>query len=638
MQTVLSEAEYDRAWHALVDPMPPDQQSYFLYHKRRYYELFNSLAYYTRDLATPSVLEIGVSGFTRLYKQLLPHIELVTVDRPVEMHGARPVFARSEYGAARHYNLDLNRQPLDPHWGMPPLGQFDCVVFCEILEHLTIDPAQIIHELVGLLRSAGRLYLTTPNFFSIHHLLQIKRREHPQAAFARRGEDRDAITHFREYSMAELLAATEAAGGKVVHAEYSDCWEDETTRQAIEATPTLRSNLLIVACRADAPETPDASVESVRADLGDLTEAELTQLGLGPPEVDVSDLTEGTMLKHLLRKTIVAPLWSLATHVPGGVKAWEGGLQLIGRPVPQPDPAPPAPVVVTPPPPVAPAVSSRPTLTEVAATTEVPQPTQPSRWCKVCNLPDWDDPEFNEFLDALHLPFGRQEIHRKHWEFVQALRGLKAFGYLRPDAIALGVGAGREFPVYYLTNHIRKVIASDIYGHGTFQSSDAMAEMLVTPEKHAPFPYRESHLVTQYMDGLDLKYPDNSFDFVFSFSSIEHFGGHSAATRAMQEIARVLKPDGMVAIATEVVLNGVPHAEFFLPDELYTYLVYPTGLHLVEPIDFTIAPALLAKPIDLDSDHRGIYPHIVIRQGTVVFTSVLLLLVKPSPDSHAAPL
>ena len=49
--------------------------------------------------------------------------------------------------------------------------------------------------------------------------------------------------------------------------------------------------------------------------------------------------------------------------------------------------------------------------------------------------------------------------------------------------------------------------------------------MLTDPASHAPFPYREDRLEVVYADARELPFPDESFDVVFSLSSIEHFGG-----------------------------------------------------------------------------------------------------------------
>ena len=282
MYHALSEADYEREWGRLVAALPPEHHAYFTYHKRRFYELFDSLAQHTAGLTAPLVLEVGVSGFTRLYRRLLPGIRLVTLDRPVAMYGESAAYTVGECGAERHYNLDLNRQPLDPTWGEPPLGQFDYVVFCEVLEHLLVSPVQVIEELLSLLRPDGLLYLTTPNFFSIHRWRQMLQRDHPQSPLPRRGQDHAASTHFRESSMAELVSAVEQAGGKLVHAAYSDCWEDEATRRQVADTPALWANLVLLVSRGDSAQPPDATVEAVRATFGPLSNAERRVLGLQP--------------------------------------------------------------------------------------------------------------------------------------------------------------------------------------------------------------------------------------------------------------------------------------------------------------------------------------------------------------------
>jgi ubiquinone/menaquinone biosynthesis C-methylase UbiE len=93
-------------------------------------------------------------------------------------------------------------------------------------------------------------------------------------------------------------------------------------------------------------------------------------------------------------------------------------------------------------------------------------------------------------------------------------------------------------------------------------------------------------------------------------------------------MARVLKPGGTMAITTEVILNDVPHPEFFVPEELYSALVRPSGLQLLEEIDFAISPTLVDNPIDLGTDTSNAFPHIVCKAGSVIFTSVIMFLQK----------
>ena len=63
------------------------------------------------------------------------------------------------------------------------------------------------------------------------------------------------------------------------------------------------------------------------------------------------------------------------------------------------------------------------------------------------------------------------------------------------------------------------------------------------------------------MNATQLLMPDDSVDFVYSVSSIEHFGGLRVALAHVREAARVLKPGGVLAFSTEFVLqSGRPRA------------------------------------------------------------------------------
>jgi SAM-dependent methyltransferase len=229
--------------------------------------------------SAPIVLEVGVSGFSRLYKKLFPHIRFVMVDRPVAAGGAGGSYGFDECSAERFYNIDLNTHPLDPTWGNPPLGTFDYVIFAEVLEHLTVSPVQLFQELLDLLKPNGYLYLTTPNFFSLYHLQQFMQGENPQCIFPRRGENKHAGHHFREYGMTELVHFMEDIGGKIVKTEYSDCWEDEHSRQVIADHPEWRRELVIVARRADATAHTDSSPKPSESSMVPLPTVDFQLLG-----------------------------------------------------------------------------------------------------------------------------------------------------------------------------------------------------------------------------------------------------------------------------------------------------------------------------------------------------------------------
>ncbi len=266
---------------------------------------------------------------------------------------------------------------------------------------------------------------------------------------------------------------------------------------------------------------------------------------------------------------------------------------------------------------------------------------------KLCEIEDYSHPNVYNAIREMepeyvaYVPsYPTNREHRKGWEYGQLLRGARELGVLRPDAMALGVAAGHEKPIFWLTNHVRWVFATDIYGSGDFAIREATSNMLVNPDQFGGTQFNRRRLVVQYMNALDLRYEDNTFDFVFSLSSIEHFGGVDGARQSLAEIGRVLKPGGIACIATECVVNGEPDLDqpglyLFSPATLNTLFASVPPLQLVEPIDFRISDATMATTFDLStaveeaSRGHSRFPHIVLRHEGRIFTSVSVFLRKP---------
>ncbi len=254
----------------------------------------------------------------------------------------------------------------------------------------------------------------------------------------------------------------------------------------------------------------------------------------------------------------------------------------------------------------------------------------PRRVNKLCGEEDWHGEDWLRLFDDLGESHIRVDKHRKAWEWVQGIYALQHLDQLREDATAIGVGAGVESVLYYLANRIKMVTATDIYGEGDFVGYEAPADMLTDPSKYAKFPFREDHLKAVHMDGLHLEFPDNHFDFAFSFSSIEHFGGHAASAQAVAEMGRVVKPGGAVIITTEVVLNGIVDEEYFLPEEVDQYLIAGQEIRPIEDIDFSMSEKTFANYVDTaNPDFIYQLPHLVLKRGPIYYTSVCLVLEKP---------
>jgi SAM-dependent methyltransferase len=268
---------------------------------------------------------------------------------------------------------------------------------------------------------------------------------------------------------------------------------------------------------------------------------------------------------------------------------------------------------------------------------------------KLCNIEDFESPElrpvirevFKHRLDQVGPRYPKGYESRKDWEIAMAIRAFREFGILREDAEVLGVGAGTEATIFWLTGYVRRVFATDLYVSSEGWESTAPPTMLSNPGEHAPFPFEPRRLVVQHMDGRELMYEDESFDGIFSSGSIEHFGTEADVRRGVEEMCRVLKPAGIAALSTEFRLSGpppgLPGILMFDATALREIVLAGLPWQPASPLDLRFSGRSRRKVIDFDDAVQDIlagrnewssYPHIVLRHGERVFTSVHLTLQK----------
>ncbi|MBS1817804.1 MAG: methyltransferase domain-containing protein [Acidobacteria bacterium] len=248
--------------------------------------------------------------------------------------------------------------------------------------------------------------------------------------------------------------------------------------------------------------------------------------------------------------------------------------------------------------------------------------------CELANPAKWDNPEWMDLLRSLGLSDDRFSMHRKPYELTQFVYGCTRLGALTADAEVLSVGAGHEIVLYWLANRVKHVVATDLYeGYWTERRGrEGDPSVLERPDEFAPFPYRQDRLTFMKMDGRQLDFPDNHFDIAYSLSSIEHFGGVDGAAQTIREMTRVLRPGGILALATEYALDGPPGEDVFQPHEIHQLIAQP-GLQLVEPIDEAVWKRYSTVPVDVVHDPYRT-PHMVVHVFDTVFTSVMLFLRK----------
>ena len=276
---------------------------------------------------------------------------------------------------------------------------------------------------------------------------------------------------------------------------------------------------------------------------------------------------------------------------------------------------------------------------------------------KLCCIEDWENYEVKEIIPKLQdityynkcrgiLARKPGQIHRKDWEWTLGIIAMKRFGKLNKNNTAIGIGAGKELILFYLANHLGHLYATDLYSTKEWENF-APADFPENPSKYSPFPYNQSALTALKMDGTRLEFPSDSFDVVFSFSSIEHFGGenYSGALKSLKEMERVLKPGGVAIVATEYIINNKNPPDvtnqFYNEHTIYSHLIDKLDvMKLVESLDLTISQKTLdngiidaSNAVDwdtsrVDDDFKQANPYVVIKLGNILVTSIMLIFQK----------
>lgn len=226
---------------------------------------------------------------------------------------------------------------------------------------------------------------------------------------------------------------------------------------------------------------------------------------------------------------------------------------------------------------------------------------------------------------------------RKDWEIEMALRTLRNFGAVHENAVILGVGAAKERTIYDLSNEVERVFATDLYLAPGQWHNWLPKDFLIDPARHKPegTTCKPRRIVPQHADMRNLPYEDNTFDGVFSSSSIEHIGSFEDIAQAAREIARVVKPGGIISIASEWKLkgmgDGVEHVKMFDEGTLQAYLIEPTGCEMLDELDTDFDRPLEEAHSQVERVETGEKPaidtHLWLDQFT--FTSVHIALRKP---------
>jgi SAM-dependent methyltransferase len=106
----------------------------------------------------------------------------------------------------KHFNVEKEEFPFKDK-------SFDLVLFCEIIEHLTVDPVHTLVQINRLLKQGGFMIITTPNVLRYENVMKLitgKNIHDHYSGYGAYGR------HNREYTPHELRLLVESMGFRVV--------------------------------------------------------------------------------------------------------------------------------------------------------------------------------------------------------------------------------------------------------------------------------------------------------------------------------------------------------------------------------------------------------------------------------------
>lgn len=272
---------------------------------------------------------------------------------------------------------------------------------------------------------------------------------------------------------------------------------------------------------------------------------------------------------------------------------------------------------------------------------------EPLSYTKVCSLADFSHPELEDMLrdvypyelDRFGPEFPKGAEYRKQWESAMSARALLAADVLGEDARALVVGAGSDAIVFWLTRHAGRVHAVDDY-----LAPGADPTMLADPSARWPSAWNPRRLSVENMKGTTLRFEDATFDAVVLPNGFPGAPDAYHVEVLMEEVYRVLKPGGVLTVATEFRVAGPRGAmpfPMFDEQDAMTHVVgrfdwEVLGAADLELDDDTIASAVSFAEVRDDLEQQrwtwSTYPHVVLVEGESAWTSVHLALRKAASD------
>jgi SAM-dependent methyltransferase len=158
--------------------------------------------------ANPYFLTLLLKEFSSLKLELAnyfgehPHLNGKPQKHPYFYKDFKTQERKSDQFTFLHFNVEQETFPYPDH-------SFDVVVFCEIIEHLVINPLATLKEIKRVLKPNGHLILTTPNVARLENVVRMIMGTNLYDPYSGHGI---YGRHNREYTRHELYRLLDFAG------------------------------------------------------------------------------------------------------------------------------------------------------------------------------------------------------------------------------------------------------------------------------------------------------------------------------------------------------------------------------------------------------------------------------------------
>lgn len=186
-------------------------------HAKRYERLVSvvgSLVTEIQERSRPvTILDVGPWWQTELFRRL-PN----TLVNTMGLLEKPPLIDKPRSGEL-YFQQDLNRAVYEDYRSDIP--QHDLVIMAEVIEHLPVAPTHILRKVRKMLKPGGFLVLSTPNAVSLGKRIKMLKGQCPYTAIS---EDPNYPSHFREYTVPELVKYAESCGFSCTRYGITNDW------------------------------------------------------------------------------------------------------------------------------------------------------------------------------------------------------------------------------------------------------------------------------------------------------------------------------------------------------------------------------------------------------------------------------